>query len=64
MPVSDDQLRLQRRRERLLRVLGATDLPVTEWDREWTNEASERLRHKLFPEVRGAGFYTDTPHKH
>ncbi|MFG6487585.1 hypothetical protein ACG04R_12955 [Roseateles sp. BYS78W] len=64
MPVSDDQLRLQRRRERLLRVLHATDLPIAEWDREWTNDAVERLRHKLFPAVRSAGFYSDIPHRH
>jgi hypothetical protein len=64
MPVSDDQLRLLRRRERLLRVLAATDLPVTEWDRDWPNDTSERLQRRLFPAVRGAGFYADTPHQH
>jgi hypothetical protein len=62
MPVPEGQVRLERRRERLLRVLAATELSVTQWDREWMTENSERLRHKLFPAVRGAGFYADTPH--
>ena len=64
MPVAGEQSRLLRRRERLQRVLGATELPVTQWDRDWTNDDSEQLRHKLFPEVRGAGYYADTPHAH
>ena len=64
MPIADDQLRQQRKRERLLRVLEATDLTVNTWDREWQNETAEQLRDRLFPKVRGAGYYTDTPHSH
>jgi len=64
MPVVEDQPRQSRKRERLMRVLGATELQVTQWNREWQNEASHRLREILFPKVRGNGFYADTPHAH
>ncbi|MBL8275729.1 MAG: hypothetical protein JNL93_03450 [Pelomonas sp.] len=62
MPVADDQARQSRKRDRLLRVLEATDLKVTLWDREWQNEAPERLRQILFPRVRADGYFADTPH--
>ncbi|WP_156391722.1 MULTISPECIES: hypothetical protein [unclassified Roseateles] len=61
MPIADDQLRHLRKRERLLRVLAATELPVTTWDREWQNGAADQLRGTLFPKLRGAGYYADTP---
>lgn len=64
MPVADEQPRHARKRERLLRVLAATDLSVTEWDRSWQNEAADRLRALLFPRPRGAGYFADTPHAH
>ena len=64
MPLADDQLRRARKRERLLRVLGATELAVTLWQREWQNEAGEPLRAMLFPKPRGSGYYADTPHAH
>jgi len=64
MPLADDQSRLARRRERLLRVLEATDLAVTLWDRDWVGEEPERLRSKLFTRPRGAGYFADTPHAH
>jgi hypothetical protein len=64
MPLAADQLRQIRKRERLLRVLGATDLPVTLWDREWQNGEAESLRDRLFPKLRGDGYYADTPHAH
>jgi hypothetical protein len=64
MPVPGDQLRLQRRRERLLRVLVATDLPVTQWEREWQGDDGEALRRSVFPKAatRADGYYADTPH--
>lgn len=64
LPVGDDETRQSRKRERLLRVLGATDLRVTLWEREWQNESSERLRAMLFPRTRADGYYADTPHAH
>ena len=62
MPVADDQGRQSRKRERLLRVLEATDLKVTLWDRDWQNETAERLRQLVFAKVRADGYYADTPH--
>ena len=63
MPLPDEQLRPLRKRERLLRVLMATDLSVAEWDREWQAEDdAQRLRGKLFPQMRSTGYYADTPH--
>jgi hypothetical protein len=62
MPLTDEQLRQARKRDRLLRVLGATDLSVTSWDRAWQTEDSEQLRRALFPKPRGAGYFADTPH--
>lgn len=62
MPVTEDQSRQSRKRERLLRVLGATELEVTLWDREWQNDPAERLRERLFPKIRASGYYADTPH--
>lgn len=62
MPIADDQARHLRKRERLLRVLAATELTVTQWDREWQSEEADRLRGRLFPKPRGAGYYADTPH--
>lgn len=62
MPLTSDQHRHTRKRERLLRVLGATELAVTQWDREWQNEDGERLRGTLFPKPRGPGYFADTPH--
>lgn len=64
MPATDEHSRQARKRERLLRVLAATELTVTHWDREWQGEASDRLRDRLFPKVRGAGYYADTPQQH
>lgn len=64
LPVADDQLRYSRKRERLLRVLGATELPVTHWDREWQNDTPERLRDRLFAKARASGYYADMPHAH
>ncbi|MFG6465462.1 hypothetical protein [Roseateles sp. BYS87W] len=62
LPVGDDHARQSRKRDRLLRVLGATELKVTLWDREWQNDTPERLRERLFPRLRGAGYYADLPH--
>ena len=64
LPVADDQSRHSRKRERLLRVLGATELAVTHWDREWQNDPADRLRSRLFPKVKSSGYYADTPHAH
>jgi len=65
MPVADDQARQLRRRERLLRVLEATDLPLTLWEREWQgDDDGERLRGMLFPKRRGAGYFADLPQSH
>lgn len=64
LPVAEDQPRLLRKRDRLLRVLGATELTVTPWDRSWQSEDGERLRALLFPKPRSAGYYADTPHAH
>lgn len=64
LPIPEDQPRQARKRERLLRVLGATELVLTQWDREWQGEDGERLRTTLFPKPRGAGYYADTPHAH
>lgn len=64
MPLPDEQVRHTRKRERLLRVLAATDLPVTQWDREWQSEDGARLRATLFPKPRGPGYFADTPHAH
>ena len=63
LPVAEEP-RHSRKRERLLRVLGATELAVTPWNREWQNESSDRLRDALFPKSRGPGYYADTPHSH
>lgn len=62
MPIADDQARHLRKRERLLRVLAATELTVTPWNREWQADTAGQLRAKLFPKLRGAGYYADTPH--
>ena len=62
LPVPDDQPRQTRRRERLLRVLGATELQVVDWDRDWQAEDGGRLRAMLFPKPRGPGYFADTPH--
>ncbi|WP_457421004.1 hypothetical protein [Roseateles sp. P5_E7] len=64
MPIAEDQLRLQRRRERLLRVLHATDLPLTLWERDWQGDDDEALRRTLFSRdvPRAPGYYADTPH--
>ena len=64
LPIADDQPRLVRKRDRLLRVLGATELTVTPWDRAWQTEDGSRLRALLFPRQHGAGYYADTPHAH
>jgi hypothetical protein len=64
LPVADDQQRQSRKRERLLRVLSATELSVTMWDREWQNDTAERLRDRLFPKAKASGYYADTPHAH
>ena len=65
MPLNGDQPRHLRKRERLMRVLKATELAVTEWDREWQAEDDAvRLRRILFPRPRGAGYYADLPHAH
>jgi hypothetical protein len=64
LPIAGDQSRHSRKRERLLRVLGATELAVTPWNRDWQNESSDRLRGTLFPKPRADGYYADTPHAH
>jgi len=65
MPLADEQQpRLTRRRERLLRVLEATELTITQWDRDWATEEGERLRSLLFTKPRGPGYFVDTPHAH
>ena len=64
MPLPDEQVRHTRKRERLLRVLTATELPVTQWDREWQSEDGARLRAMLFPKPRGPGYFSDPPHAH
>ena len=62
MPVPDHQSRPARKRERLTRVLAATELQVTLWDRAWQAETPERLQQILFPKVRADGYFADTPH--
>ncbi|MCE4537693.1 hypothetical protein LXT12_10575 [Pelomonas sp. P7] len=62
MPIADGQVRQARRRERLLKVLAATELSLATWEREWQNEEPARLRATLFPKSRGPGYYADTPH--
>lgn len=64
MPAAEDPSRHGRKRERLLRVLAATDLSVTQWERDWQNESSERLRAMLFTKPRGAGYFADVPQAH
>jgi hypothetical protein len=65
MPIAEDQPRQLRKRERLLRVLEATELTVTPWDREWqAEEDGMRLRGILFPKPRGNGYYADKPQAH
>jgi hypothetical protein len=65
MPAVDDLPRHVQRRERLMRVLSATDLPITLWNRAWQNEeAAELLCSTLFPKLQGSGFYTDKPQPH
>lgn len=61
LPPAGDQPRLSRKRERLLRVLEATGLPIVAWEREWQGEDGERLRGRLFPKPRGAGYFADVP---
>lgn len=64
MPLADEQPRLLHRRERLLRVLAATELPVAQWERDWQAEDVARLRALLFPKPRGPGYYADPPRSH
>lgn len=64
LPVAEDQVRHSRKRERLLRVLGATELAVTHWERDWQNDTAERLRDRLFSKPKASGYYADTPHSH
>lgn len=68
MPLPDEQPRLLRRRERLLRVLGATTLPIMLWDRHIvTDEGGEQLQRLLFPKSPpspAAGYYIDMPQTH
>jgi len=64
LPVAEDQPRHSRKRERLLRVLGATELSVTHWERDWQHDAAPQLRDRLFPKVKASGYYADTPHAH
>lgn len=65
MPLAGDQPRHVRKRERLLRVLEASGLPLTLWDREWQgDDGGDRLRSRLFPKPRGAGYYADMPQAH
>lgn len=64
MPATEEDPRLTRKRERLLRVLEASGLAVTVWDRAWQSDDSQRLHQHLFPRVMGAGAYTDSPHAH
>ncbi|MCE4552990.1 hypothetical protein [Pelomonas cellulosilytica] len=64
MPVAEDQVRQLRRRERLLRVLEATGLPVELWERGWQGDDDETMRRNLFHRAapRADGYYADTPH--
>lgn len=64
MPLAADQLRQIRKRERLLRVLAATELTLNLWDREWQNGDARQLQGRLFPKLRGAAYYDDKPHAH
>lgn len=64
MPLTDEQPRLTHRRERLLRVLSATELSIAQWQRDWQGEDAVRLRAALFPKPRAAGYYADTPQSH
>jgi hypothetical protein len=65
MPLADEpQARHTRKRERLLRVLAATDIAVITWQRDWQAEDAERLRGLVFPKPRGAGYFADRPQAH
>lgn len=64
MPVPEDQPRQRIKRERLLRVLAATDLPVALWERDWHGDDIDKLRAAVFPKPRGPGYYSDTPQAH
>jgi len=63
LPVTDNEPRQARLRERLMRVLGATDLSVTQWDPAWQNDddGGARLHSLLFPRSLGPGYYADAP---
>lgn len=65
MPLADEpQPRHTRKRERLLRVLAATDIAVVDWQRDWQTQEPEQLRGRLFPKPRGDGYFADRPHAH
>ena len=49
LPLADDQPRHVRKRDRLMRVLAATELVVTEWDRECAHATPEQLQARLMP---------------
>ncbi|MFO1228193.1 DUF2726 domain-containing protein [Roseateles sp.] len=64
MPTSDDDARLIRKRDRLLRVLEASGLTVAEWQRDWTTEDRQRLCDRVFPKTTADASYVDAPHAH
>ncbi|MFG6458333.1 hypothetical protein [Roseateles sp. BYS96W] len=51
LPLGDDQPRHIRKRDRLMRVLAATELTVTEWDRDCAHFTPEQLCARLMPKV-------------
>lgn len=61
LPLPEDQAHARRQRERLLRVLAATELAVLPWQRAWPAEAAEALRATVFPKPQGPGYFVDTP---
>ena len=64
MPLPNEQPRLAHRRDRLLRVLEATGLPLALWERDRQGEDIAALRATLFPKPRGAGYFADKPQSH
>ncbi len=54
LPLGDDQPRHIRKRDRLMRVLAATELAVTEWDRDCAQLTPEQLAAHLMPAVENA----------
>jgi hypothetical protein len=66
LPVPGGDERAVRRHDRLMRVLGATGLPITTWDPGWQSDddesdVTEQLRALLFPRSLGNGYYEEVP---